>query len=463
MTSSNKITWTNYQKTTLALAIISAFLNPFLLSSINVALPSINQDFNLKAITLSWIITSFLLSSAIFLLPLGKIADTIGIKKIFSLGIIVFTTTTFLCGFSFSGHHLIALRFLQGIGGAMTMTTSPAILVSAFSQKHRGRVLGISTSAVYIGLATGPFIGGFLTQHLGWRSVFFITTVIGIFSIIITLKYLGKDTPTNQKINIRPTSVLLYVSALVLLVYGASIIPKTQGWGLLIGGFILLITYILYEKNNTTPLIDIALFAKNRLFAFSNVAALINYSATYAIVFILSFYLQKIKLFTPQEAGMILLIQPILMASISPIAGRLSDKVQARFLSSLGMSFCALGLFLFSFLNESSSLIFIAFTLVIVGIGFGFFSSPNMNTIMSSVQKTQYGIASGVSASMRVIGQIVSMTIVTFFIAYYLGDVNIMEVNNHIFIKTIHVVFMVFGIIASVGIYFSLARGKLQK
>ncbi len=457
------MSWDNKQKTALAIAAITSFLNPFLISSVNVALPDIEKALSLNAITLSWIITSYLLSSAVLLLPMGKFADTRGIKKVFRIGVILFSITTLLCGLSLTGNMLIILRTLQGIGGSMTMTTSSAILVSAFPPQQRGRVLGISTASVYMGLATGPFVGGIITEHLGWRYVFIISSLFGFFATIITLLYLGKDENKVDKSPIDIYGSIIYATALISLVFGSTKIPSLFGMILLILGTILLVIFVIIQRRVKFPVIDLKLFSRNKIFAFSNIAALINYSATYAIVFILSIYLQKINSLTPQGAGMILLAQPVMMAFLSPLAGRWSDRIQPRFLSSIGMALSAIGLLLFVFLTPQTSTTYIIINLIILGTGFGLFSSPNMNTIMSSVDKHQYAIASGVSSSMRVVGQIVSMTIVTFFMAWFLGKSSIMQVDDALFMKSVKWAFSSFAILAFIGIYFSMARGNLKR
>ena len=457
------MSWTNTQKSALTIAAITSFLNPFLISAVNVALPAIEKAFGMDAVTLSWVITSYLLSSAVLLLPMGKTADMKGIKKVFTIGVVIFSLTTFLCGISTSGTMLIVFRVFQGIGGSMTMTTAPAILVIAFPQEQRGRVLGISVSAVYLGLATGPFVGGILTQQLGWRSVFIIASLFGLFAAIITFLYLGKDKKERVQAPIDIPGSLTYALALVALVFGSTKIQETAGWVLLAIGFCLLVAFVYIENRSQNPVIDLSLFSKNRLFAFSNIAALINYSATFAIVFLLSLYLQKIQLLTPQKAGIILLAQPLMMAVLSPLAGRWSDKTQPRYISSLGMALSAIGLLWMAFLTQETSQTAIVLNLILMGVGFGLFSSPNMNTIMSSVNKDQYAIASGVSSSMRVVGQIVSMTIVTFFMAWFLGKSSIMEVSNQLFMQTVNYAFIAFSILAFVGVYFSMARGNIQR
>lgn len=456
--------WTKKQISILVIVAVTSFMGTFLISSINIALPAIEKSFGLNAVSLSWVVTSFLLATAMFLLPVGRWGDLTGIRRIFKLGVTIFTLSSLLCGFAGSGFWLILFRYIQGIGAAFTSTTGPAILVSAFLPQNRGRVLGISVSAVYLGLAFGPFAGGILTQYLGWRSIFFMSSVLGILASVVAFLYLEKDNSPvvkGKKIDLKGTG--FYMAGLIALVYGSSRIPDVSGWLMMGGGSLALVIFWILENRSSLPVIETKLFTRNRLFAFSNLAALINYSATFAIVFLLSLYLQKVQGFSPRNAGIILVAQPAMMAIFSPVAGRLSDRIQPRYLASLGMTMCTLGLAAFAFLTATSPVWIIIVLLIWVGLGFAFFSSPNMNTIMSSVDKTQLGLASGSAATMRVIGQITSMTIATLFFAGMLGGQAIETVPDHLFLKAMKWGFLSFSLISVAGIYFSYNRGKIQR
>lgn len=448
----------------LLIVALSSFFGSFLTSSINIALPKIENSFSLNAIQLSWIVTAFLLSTAMLLLPVGKIGDILGIKKIFKIGIIIFAISSVLCAISNNGLILIFSRFLQGIGAAFTSTTGPAILVKEFPQNHRGRVLGISTAAVYIGLAAGPVLGGFLTFYLGWRSIFYLASMIGIIVFFISIKILKNEDSTeivNNQFKAKYfRNTILYLSGLPMMFYGSSVIPNITGWILIITGTTFLIIFLIIEYYSPYPVFNTKLFINNKLYSYSNLSALINYSSTFAIVFLMSLYLQKIKGLTARDAGMILVSQPIVMALFSPISGRLSDKIQTRCLASIGMLFCAIGLVGFAFVNESSSLGLIVFLLVWEGFGFALFSSPNMNTIMSSVDKNFYGQASGTAATMRLLGQILSMTTVTFIYSLLFGKISVDSVSNDLFMKSIKIIFIIFSLLSLSGIYFSYYRGK---
>jgi len=322
----------------------------------------------------------------------------------------------------------------------------------------------MSVSAVYLGLAFGPFAGGFLTQYLGWRSIFFVSGALGLLSTAIAFLFLGNDQnplSPGKKMNLKGT--LFYMIGLVALVYGSSLIPEISGWLMMVGGMLALVVFWVLESKSALPVIETRLFTRNRLFAFSNLAALINYSATFAIVFLLSLYLQKIQDLSPRDAGIVLVAQPATMAIFSPIAGRLSDRFQPRYLATLGMAMCTIGLASFAFLTSSTPLYTIVLLLLWVGLGFAFFSSPNMNTIMSSVQKNQLGLASGSAATMRVLGQITSMTIATFYFAGMLGGEAIEVVSATLFLKVMKWSFLTFSFISVAGIWFSYSRGKINR
>lgn len=455
---------TKKERSVLLVVSITSFMGTFLISSINIALPAIEKSFHLNAIELSWIVTAYILANAMLLLPVGKWGDAAGNTKLFKTGLIIFTLSSLFCALAPNASWLIVARFLQGIGSAFSNTTGQAILVSAFPPKKRGQVIGISVASVYSGLAMGPLVGGIITQQIGWHSLFWLAVLLGLISIIVTFLFLEKDislSDKKQKIDVRGT--IIFMIGLPALTYGASLIPSLIGWCLMIGGLMLLVVFWFIEKHADRPILDTNLFTRNKLFAYSNIAALINYTATFAIVFFLSLYLQKIEGLSPQKAGAIIIAQPIMMAVFSPLVGKLSDKIQPRILATLGMGMCSVGLGALVFVGSGTPVWCIITILVWMGLGFAFFSSPNMNTIMSSVDKTRYGQASGIAASMRVFGQIVSMTIVTLFFAALFSGKGVDRVSNDVFLSAMRWGFTTFALISLVGIYFSITRGNIDR
>lgn len=443
---------------------VTSFMGTFLVSAVNIALPTIERDLSLNAIELSWVITAFILAMALFMLPSGSWGDRSDNRRLFKLGVLLFTIASAICYMAPDGHWLIAARFLQGIGAAFTGTTGQAILVSSFPPERRGQVLGISVASVYGGLALGPLIGGFITLHTGWRSLFLIAAVFGLFSIFIAYFFLRNEEGkrTSEKGGDK-TGTFLFMAGLAALVYGSSLIPSPVGWGLMIGGLALLLLFWRHESHAKFPMLDTRLFSRNRLFAYSSLSALINYTSTFAIVFFLSLYLQKVQGLSPRDAGAVIVAQPAMMALFSPVVGKLSDKIQPRYFATIGMAMCTMGLGMLAFLGSATAIWIIVAILIWVGLGFALFSSPNVNTIMSSVERRQYGQASGLSASMRVFGQIISMSIVTLIFSLLFGSRSIEEVPNPVFLQAMRWGFIIFTLIGIPGIYFSFNRGNIKR
>lgn len=437
-------------------------MGPFIISSVNVALPAIQKEFSADAVVLSWVATALLLTVAVFLIPMGKIGDIYGRKKVFTWGLAVYTLASLMGAFSISMPMLIAVRVFQGFGAAMFVTTGMAILTSVFPPKRRGRAIGIYVAAVYIGLSVGPFTGGFLTQYLGWRSIFGVVVPFGVASVWVTLKYLKDEWADARGEKFDIAGSLLYSASVFLLVYGASLLPQLLAVYFILTGAITMVVFIRLELYTRQPVFEVRLFSGNKLFAFSSLAALINYAATFAVTFLLSLYLQYIKGLDPLTAGTILVAQPVVMALFSPLAGRLSDRIEPRLISSAGMTLTAMGLFLFSLVGTTTGIIYIIFTLVMLGFGFALFSSPNMNAIMGSVDKRFFGVASGTVATMRLLGQMTSMAIAMVIFTVFIGREQITPSNYEQFLKSVKVSFVIFTFLCVIGIFFSFTRGELR-
>ena len=443
-------------------ASLTSFMGPFTVSSVNVALPAIQADFSADAVVLSWVATSYLLAIAVFLVPFGKAADIYGRKKIFTWGLILYTFSSFLAVFSSSMKILLAMRIIQGLGSAMFVTTGMAILTSVFAPEKRGRAIGIYVSAVYIGLSVGPFAGGFLVRYMGWRSIFAVVVPFGALSVFMTLKYLRGEWADARGEKLDISGSLLYGISIFALIYGASLLPRSIAAFLIIGGLAGLGIFIRLEMRVRYPVFEVRLFKQNRLFTFSSLAALISYSATFALTFLLSLYLQYIKNISPQYAGTILIAQPIVMAVFSPLAGRLSDRIEPRLIASAGMMMTAIGLFSFVFIGDGTATVLIVLTLTFLGFGFSLFSSPNMNAIMSAVERRYFGVASGTVATMRLLGQMTSMAITMVVFAIFIGREPISPSNYDQFLKSVRVAFLIFSSLCTVGILFSMCRGDVR-
>jgi EmrB/QacA subfamily drug resistance transporter len=448
------------KKSVLLVATFAAFLTPFLGSAINLALPSIGKDLHATAIGLGWVISSFLLSSAIFLLPFGRLADIIGRKKIFSLGILLFTVSTFLIVFSKSIEFLIIMRVIQGFSSAMIFGTSLAIITSVYKPGERGRAMGINITATYLGLSCGPVIGGLLTQYLGWRSIFAFLVPFGIVSLILINRKIKTEwsDAAGEKFDWRGS--LIYGIAVFTFIYGFSRLPSVLGWIFISTGIVLAVVFLIIEKTLNNPVFDIRLILNNRVFAFSGIAALIHYSATSATGFFISLYLQYLKGFDARTAGIIMISQPIAMTFLSPLAGRLSDKKNPGIIASVGMGLTATGLVFLCYIRDTTPTYLIVLLLLLMGIGFGLFSSPNSNAIMSSVEKKHLGVASGVVGTMRMIGQMTSMGIAMMLISLYIGKQTINPATYPGLLSAMRTGFLIFSVLSVMGIFASLARNR---
>ncbi len=451
------------RKVALVVVTLTSILTPFVGSSINIALPAIGEAFQTNAVLLSWVATSYLLAAAVFLVPFGRLADIQGRKKVFAYGIAIFTLSSFLSGISTSAFMLIFFRIFQGMGSAMIFATGIAILTSVFPPEERGRILGINVAAVYTGLSLGPLLGGFLTQYLTWRSVFLINVPAGVVIIVLAYwKLKGEWAPAKGE-RFDFVGACIYGLSLVSIMYGISRLPDGKSLWIIVLGFFGVVGFFKWENNVKYPVLNIGLFTSNRLFAFSCLAALIHYSATFAVTFLLSLYLQYIKVLSPQWAGLILIAQPVMMAVLSPFAGRLSDRIEPRLVASLGMIVTTLGLVPFIFFTKGSTVGFIAVNLAVLGFGYALFSSPNTNAIMGSVDHKFYGLASGSVGTMRLLGMMVSMGIATVIFTLFMGRVQVVPEHYSDFIRGFRMSFIIFAILCFLGIFSSLARGRLRE
>ena len=446
----------------LTVTALTTFLPPFMLSAVNLALPAISKTYTVSAVWLSWVAVSYLLSSAVFLVPAEKMGDIWGRKRVLLAGTWIFLLSSFLCPFAPNMPVFLLLRSVQGVGGALMLTMGMAILTSVFPSDQRGKALGVNVAAVYMGSSAGPFIGGFFISAFGWASIFYLNALLAGLSIGLLVKFVPFEWKEGKSKRIDIPGSLLYGVSLISVMYGASILPSLQGGGLLVfggGTFLLFLRRMLRAED---PLFDVRLFSGNRVFAFSNIAALINYAATYSVAFLLSLYLQYIKGMTPSGAGMVMMIQPLLQAFLSPYAGRLSDRIEPGILASAGMFSTGLGLSLFAFLGWQSPMALIVTALVLLGVGFAFFSSPNINAIMGSVPASFYGVASGSVGTMRVLGQMSSMAVITIIFATLLGKEAVTPEVYGVFLTAVRICFTISAAVCFLGVFFSWFRGNLH-
>ncbi len=447
----------------LLVAAMASFLTPFMASGVNVALPTISRELEVGAVALGWVATAYLLAAAIVLLPVGRLADLHGRKRVFTAGVMVYTLSSLLAAISRSGAWLIAARLVEGAGAAMIFGTGTAMLTSVFPPEERGQALGINVATVYLGLSLGPSLGGFLTELLGWRSVFLVNVPLGVLILALVAWKLKGEWAESRGESFDLPGAVIYGLALIGLMLGLSQLPEMSGVVLILAGAAGMVLFGFWETRTASPMLNLRLFRGNRSFTFSSLAALIHYCATAGVGYLLSLYLQTVKGMSPREAGLVLIAQPVMMAVFSPLAGRLSDRVEPRIVASTGMGLTAVGLFTLTGLGEGTSLGAILFSLILLGLGFALFSSPNTNAIMSSVERRFYGVASGVVGTMRLIGQTTSMGIVTLVAALIIGRVQLTPESYPLFLDSARIDFTILAVLGVLGIFASLARGQLRR
>lgn len=451
----------SYKKYVLIASTIAAFLTPFMSSALNVALPTIGDELSMDAISLGWIQTAYLISIGSLLMPFGRLADILGRKRVFEYGILLFTASSLACAFSVSASMLIITRIIQGIASAMVFGNSVAMLTSAYAPQERGKVLGINVAAVYFGLSIGPFLGGILTQHLGWRSILIAAVLIGVIASVISLWKIKRDWASSKGERFDLTGSVFYVSTLALFMYGLTLLPELAGLWFMLAGLAAAAVFIRWSSSKPNPIVDLSLFKHNRMFVISNIVALINYSATFAKAFLLSLYLQYNKGLPPETAGFVLIAQPITQSLFSPLAGRLSDRYQPRLLASIGMGAIVVGLALFSQLSADTMLAYIIPIMAFMGVGYALFSSPNIHAVMGSVEERQQGVASATVSTMRQIGMTLSMAIAMLLFSVYIGRVQITSEHYDALLRSVKMAFIVFAGLCLIGVIASLMRGKV--
>lgn len=451
------------QRAALVVATLTSFLGPFMASSVNVALPSIGDELSMGAVSLAWINTAFLLAAATFLIPFGRLGDIHGRKQIFMWGILGFAVASGLLATANSGTSVIMWRAVQGLGASMVFATGLPILISVYPAGKRGAVLGLNVAAVYLGLSMGPYVGGLITGHLGWRYVFWMNVPVGLFILAISFFMLEGDWADAEGARFDLAGSALLGVALLTLMLGLARMPSATAVALLVAGFVSLIVFVRYELRIDYPVLEIDLFRHNTVFAMSNLAALINYAATFAVGFLLSLYLQRVRGLAPQDAGLVLIAQPVVQALVSPLAGKLSDRSEPRTVASLGMAITFLGLVLLVFLDETTEFRVVVGCLAVLGLGFGIFSSPNTNAIMGAVERRFFGVAGAMVGTMRHVGMMVSMGLVMTVLAVLMGAAEISSQNQDLFLEAMRISFGLFAALCFGGIFASMARGRVER
>lgn len=453
------------RRAVITVVVITAFITTFTGSALNLSIPDIGSQFGASAGRMGWLVSGYTLSVAAFSVPFGRLADITSRRNVLIAGIALFVACCIAALLSGSMAMLLISRVMQGVGAAMIFSTNTAVLISAFPGEQRGRALGYSLASTYVGLSAGPVIGGALNHNFGWRSIFVFIGILGVVALAAALMKLPAEKRTEPhapgagRRSFDAAGNVIYMISIFLLMYGLSEAGNGAVYiAVAAAGAAAGIIFVSHEMKSADPVVDIRLFRENKGYAFSNLSAMLNYGATFAISYLISIYLQVVMGYSSQMAGLIMIFQPLIMALLSPVAGRLSDRFSPFRMSSLGMAMCAAGTFMFIFTGLQTHLVFIIASLVVTGLGFAMFSSPNTNAVMSCVEKEDYGVASSILATMRSIGHTFSMVIVTITVTVLASDMALADVPADVLIKVIRVSFIVFTAICIAGVFISLKR-----
>ncbi len=400
---------------TLAIVGIGVFMATLDSSIVNISLPAIAQRFGVPLNgVVEWVVIAYLLAVATVLLTLGRLADMIGHKPIWMAGLVLFTIGSALCGAAPSLGALVGFRAFQGLGGAMIMAISPALLTAAFPPEERGRALGLNAVIVALGVSTGPTLGGLLTQSFTWRAIFYVNLPIGIAGVIATALELRRRSSRNTG-RFDPAGAVLLAVALGGLTLGLSF-GQAWGWGsarvisVLALGVAALVALILVEQRVKEPILDLSLF-RNRLFAAANVSLVLSFLALFSVSFLMPFYLEELRGLSTLHAGLMLTPLPLTLAFVAPISGSLADRIGTRWLASVGLALGCIALVLMATLGAVTPLWRVAGMLVLTGVGQGMFQSPNNSALMGAAPRNRQGVAAGMLATGRVVGQSISVAL----------------------------------------------------
>jgi EmrB/QacA subfamily drug resistance transporter len=449
-----------YKWKAMAVVWIGIFMATLDGSIVNVALPTLTDYFKTDITTIEWVVMAYLLTITSLLLSLGRISDMVGRKMIFAGGLAIFTIGSGLCSISSTEGQLIFYRVIQGIGAAMLMATGVAIITHAFPPRERGKAMGLIGTVVSIGSMTGPVMGGFLIQSVGWQSIFYINIPVGIFGTAMAIKVLHKDETTKGQTFDIPGGLTLFLSLTSLLMALSE--GQEKGWDstfitfLFISSIVFFILFIKIEIKATQPVLDLRHF-RNRQFASANISALISFMAMFSVILLMPFFLQDELYYSPQKLGIVFMSVPLVMSVVSPVSGWLSDRTSSYVLSSIGIGIASLSILSLGFLSTDSSFIDVAIRLSLLGLGMGLFQPPNNSIIMGSLPKEQLGIAAGVLGTMRntgmVIGVAVSGAIFSNRYVFYGNNVSS-------FLPSFRDTYIVSAIICALAVIISLVRTK---
>lgn len=383
-------------------------------SIVNISLPTLVRELNTNFATVQWVVLAYLLTLSVLLLSVGRLADMIGKKQIYTTGFVIFTIGSFLCGLAMNVYFLILFRVVQAVGAAMILALGVAIVTESFPRKERGMALGISGTVVSVGIVIGPTLGGIIIESLSWHWIFFVNIPVGIVGILMVLRFVPAIKPVGKQRFDFQGALTLLISLLALLI--ALTVGQNLGFtdyrtlALFTVSAIFLGVFIAIEKRVVQPMIDLTLF-RNSLFSINLITGFLTFIAIAGMFILFPFYLENILGYSTLEVGLLIAVIPISMGVIAPISGSLSDRFGTRTISFIGLFFLLLGYVILTSISVQTTTLTLLLLLLPIGVGMGIFQSPNNSAIMGAAPPDKLGIVSGMLALTRTLGQSVGIAV----------------------------------------------------
>lgn len=442
---------------------ITTFFVAYISSAISIVLPTMAEYFSMNDILQNWISLIFLLGIAIFALPCGFFSKKYGLKKSLLIGTVIFLVGSVFSGLATSSTVLLISRAVEGLGAAFLYVSGTALIVKAVPEKHRGLGLGINLGSFYTGLTLAPFLGGFLSSNYGWQTIFYIQIPFLILAIILIVYAIKDDLITNKDEPVDIVGLVLSSLAILILMYGFTILNQITGIILVVIGIVITAVFIKWSLKQSYPMFNLRLF-KNTDFATSNIASLTSYIGIYDLTYVLNYHFQYINGYGAELSGTLLVIAPLVMTFAAVISGRMADKRNPQLVAMTGLVLVIVSFIMITLITRTSTLNYIIVAMILYGIGYGIFASPNTKIIMSSVPPEENSSASASVTASKYIGKTISLSLFTVLFAIILGNVTINPSNYNLLILTSQItcgictIFLVIALIATFVGYRSKAK-----
>ncbi|HTN73312.1 MAG TPA: MFS transporter [Methylomirabilota bacterium] len=442
-----------------------------------VALPTLTQTFNTSLTTIQWVLLIYDLTLIGLVITVGRLGDLFGRRRFYAGGFLFFVLASALCGAAQSAGQIILFRGLQAMGGAMISANGRAIASVAFPSSQRGKAMGFASMAFHIGFLTGPTLGGFLIDTVGWRWIFYLNLPVGIWGAYLAWKLLEESKEKIEGISVDFPGAILLMIAYSLFLYAMNQLPHV-GWkdptvvqtmALSAAAFAL---FVFVELRARMPILSFSLF-RNRLFTASMFSLFFITSTQSAISFLMPFYLQSILHFSPSQMGWIIIAGSVVIVIFAPVAGWLSDRVGSRLLCTVGSGLIVIAQFFIASLGLDSSIPRIIFPLMLSGLGWAFFNSPNQSAILGSVPRDKLGTASGMNTTTARTGGAMGVALSATLFTYGLTAAGLSSLqiespvswgaSPEIFIRSFNHTVHIVNFFTLLSVFFSIVKGSRQE